>query len=40
MTRLAYGLDQWEDDRPFQGEEVLTEEAIENDEDTFRNARL
>ena len=40
MTRLAFGLDQWEDDRPFVGEEVLTEEAIAEDEDTFRNARL
>jgi len=40
MTRLAFGLEQWEDDRPFAGEEVLTEEAIAEDEDTFRNARL
>ena len=40
MTRLAFGLDQWEDDRPFAGEDVLTEEAIAADEDTFRNARL
>ena len=40
MTRLAFGLDQWEDDRPFAGDEVLTQEAITNDEDTFRNARL
>ena len=40
MTRLAFGLDAWEDDRPFGGEAVLTEEAIVNDEDTFRNARL
>ena len=40
MTRLAFGLDAWEDDRPFGGEAVLTEEAILNDEDTFRNARL
>ena len=40
MTRLAFGLDAWEDNRPFGGEAVLTEEAIVNDEDTFRNARL
>ena len=40
MTRLAFGLDAWEDDRSFGGEEVLTQEAIVNDEDTFRNARL
>ena len=40
MTRLAFGLDTWEDNRPFGGEAVLTEEAIVNDEDTFRNARL
>ncbi len=39
MTRLAFGLDTWED-RSFQGEAILTEEAIANDEDTFRNARL
>ena len=24
MTRLAFGLDDWEDDRPFRGEEVLS----------------
>ena len=40
MTRLAFGLDDWEDNRPFGGEAPLTEEAIVNDEDTFRNARL
>ncbi len=39
MTRLAFGLDTWED-RSFRGESVLTAEMIEADEDTFRNARL
>jgi uncharacterized protein len=39
MTRLAFGLDQWET-RDFQGDAVLTEQAIAEDEDTFRNARL
>ncbi len=39
MTRLAFGLDDWED-RRFQGEAVLTEALIEADADTFRNARL
>lgn len=39
MTRLAFGLDTWED-RPFRGEAVLTQAAIDADEDTFRNARL
>ena len=39
MTRLAYGLTDWED-RPFQGEEVLTAAAIDAEEATFRNARL
>ncbi len=39
MTRLAFGLDSWED-RPFRGEAVLTQEMIDADEDTFRNARL
>lgn len=41
MTRLAFGLDRWEDDRPtFRGEAPLTPEAIEDEEATFRNARL
>jgi uncharacterized membrane protein (UPF0182 family) len=40
MTRLAFGLDVWEDNRPFRGEEILTREAIENEVDTFTNARL
>ena len=39
MTRLAYGLTDWED-RPFRGEEVLDEARIESEEATFRNARL
>jgi uncharacterized membrane protein (UPF0182 family) len=39
MTRLAYGLDSWED-RPFRGEETLDAAAIEAEADTFRNARL
>ena len=39
MTRLAYGLTDWED-RPFRGEEVLTAAKIESEEATFRNARL
>ncbi len=39
MTRLAFGLDDWED-RPFRGEAVLTPDAIAADEATFRNARL
>ena len=40
MTRLAYGIDHWEDDRQFQGEDVLDEAAIEAEAATFRNARL
>ncbi len=40
MTRLAFGLDGWEDDRPFRGESVLTEEVIEQEAATFQNARL
>ena len=39
MTRLAFGLDEWEP-RNFRGEEVLTEEAIAGEEVTFRSARL
>jgi uncharacterized membrane protein (UPF0182 family) len=40
MTRLAFGLDAWEDDRPFRGESVLSEQVIENEAETFQNARL
>lgn len=40
MTRLAFGIDDWEDDRPFRGESVLNETVIATEEDTFRNARL
>ncbi len=40
MTRLAYGLDHWEDDRLFQGEAVLDRAAIEAEAATFTNARL
>ncbi|MEX2184278.1 MAG: UPF0182 family protein [Chloroflexota bacterium] len=39
MTRMAFGLDQWEE-RGFRGEDPLTEAAIESEQDTFRNARL
>ena len=39
MTRLAFDIDDWED-RDFRGEDVLTEAAIENEVDTFTNARL
>ena len=39
MTRMGFGLDQWEE-RGFRGEDVLTEDAIESETDTFRNARL
>jgi uncharacterized protein len=40
MTRLAFGLDGWDDDRPFRGEAVLSQQVIENEAATFRNARL
>lgn len=39
MTRMAYGLDRWEE-RGFRGEEALDAEAIAAEEATFRNARL
>jgi uncharacterized membrane protein (UPF0182 family) len=39
MTRVAYGLDTW-DDRSFRGEATLDAAAIEAEADTFRNARL
>ena len=40
MTRLGFGLDAWDDSRPFGGEDVLTQDAIDAEDDTFRNARL
>ena len=40
MTRLAFGIDQWEDGGLFRGDAPLTAEAIAEEEDTFRNARL
>jgi uncharacterized protein len=39
MTRAAYGLDDWEE-RPFRGEDRLDAETIEEEDGTFRNARL
>jgi uncharacterized membrane protein (UPF0182 family) len=39
MTRLAYGLDRWSE-RSFRGEAVLTQEAINDEADTFTSARL
>ena len=39
MTRLAYGLGSWSE-RPFRGDQVLTEDDIEREADTFRSARL
>ncbi len=39
MTRLAFGLDDWET-RSYGGEAPLTQAAIENEADTFTNARL
>ena len=40
MTRLAFGLDVWEDDHPFRGEAVLTPKVIADEDATFQNARL
>ena len=40
MTRLAFGLDDWEDNRTFVGEGVLDQATIAAEEATFRNARL
>ncbi len=39
MTRLAYGLDQWQE-QPYQGAGELTQAAIAADQSTFANARL
>ncbi len=39
MTRLAYGIDTWEE-RSFNGSAPLTQAAITQDASTFQNARL
>ena len=39
MTRLAYGLEGWEN-QPFKGDQPVTQELVDSEEDTFRNARL
>ena len=39
MTRLAYDLGDWED-KPFRGNEPVTQALVDSEEDTFRNARL
>ena len=39
MTRLAFGLDRWEQ-RSYSGTAPLTTEALVNEADTFTNARL
>ncbi len=39
MTRLAYGLDQWQE-VPYQGSGQLSASAIQADQATFANARL
>jgi uncharacterized membrane protein (UPF0182 family) len=39
MTRLAYGLDQWQE-QSYQGSGELTQAAIQADATTFANARL
>jgi uncharacterized membrane protein (UPF0182 family) len=39
MTRLAFGLDSWEA-RRFGGEALLTQPIIDQEEATFKNARL
>ena len=39
MTRLAYGLEGWES-QPFKGDQPVTQELVDSELDTFRNARL
>ncbi len=39
MTRLAYDIDDWEE-RPYRGEELLTQPKIDAEAATFQNARL
>ncbi|MGZ6339930.1 MAG: UPF0182 family protein, partial [Candidatus Limnocylindrales bacterium] len=40
MTRLAYGLDRWDDNNSYSGTGTLTQSAIAQDAATFQNARL
>ncbi len=40
MTRLAYGLNTWDDSHPYSGTGTLTQAAIAQDAATFQNARL
>ena len=39
MTRLAYGLQDWES-QPFKGDQPVTQALVDSEQDTFRNARL
>jgi uncharacterized membrane protein (UPF0182 family) len=39
MTRLAFGLDRWEE-RPYKGSAPLSQDLIDQEEATFQNARL
>jgi uncharacterized membrane protein (UPF0182 family) len=39
MTRLAFGLNSWSD-RAYPGNAAITQDVIDEDEDTFQNARL
>ncbi len=39
MTRLAYGLEGWENP-PFKGDQPLTQALVDSEPDTFQNARL
>jgi uncharacterized protein len=39
MTRLAFDLRDWTD-RPYRGDQPLTQAAVDDDRDTFDNARL
>src|SRR6478735_8472452 len=39
MTRLAYGLQDWENP-PFKGDQPLTQALVDSEPDTFQNARL
>ncbi|HEX8939534.1 MAG TPA: UPF0182 family protein [Candidatus Limnocylindrales bacterium] len=40
MSRLAYGLDRWDDKHSYTGTGSLTQAAIQQDQATFQNARL
>ena len=40
MTRLAFGLDRWDDTRRYSGDALLSADVVSEEDATFANARL